>query len=74
MRRPLARVARPASRRWNVTKTLLQVAVFWTVFLVLIPATIVAVEPVRGPLRGRVSGPAPGGWAWRCSSWLARSA
>jgi protein-S-isoprenylcysteine O-methyltransferase Ste14 len=38
------REARPASRTWNVVKTLAQTAMFWTTFLFLLPAVIVTIE------------------------------
>ena len=42
------RMARPASRRWNVLKTLAQTVVFWSTFLFLIPAGICALERAVG--------------------------
>jgi protein-S-isoprenylcysteine O-methyltransferase Ste14 len=42
------REARPASRGWNVLKTLSQTAVFWSVFLVLLPAGVFALEGAMG--------------------------
>ncbi len=38
------RTAKPASVRWNLTKTLVQSAVMWTVFLWLLPQAIVWLE------------------------------
>lgn len=42
------RVARHASAAWNVTKTLVQTACFWTFFLVVAPWAIYSVEPALG--------------------------
>jgi protein-S-isoprenylcysteine O-methyltransferase Ste14 len=42
------RVARHAGPAWNLTKTLLQTACFWTVFLVAIPWAIWSAEPTLG--------------------------
>jgi protein-S-isoprenylcysteine O-methyltransferase Ste14 len=42
------REARPASWRRNVAKTLMQTVVFWTVFLVLLPAAVFALETAVG--------------------------
>jgi protein-S-isoprenylcysteine O-methyltransferase Ste14 len=42
------RIARPASPRWNVFKTLCQTVVFWTLFLVLIPWGILTLEVQLG--------------------------
>lgn len=42
------RVARPASRFWNVTKTLIQLMVFWFVFLAALPAGILSAESALG--------------------------
>lgn len=42
------RVARPASPAWNVAKTLFQTAVFWTVFLGLLPALVYWLETYCG--------------------------
>jgi protein-S-isoprenylcysteine O-methyltransferase Ste14 len=38
------RVARPAPAWWNVTKTLIQMACFWSVFLAVLPLAVVGVE------------------------------
>ena len=38
------REARPASRSWNVVKTLVQTTLFWATFLFLLPAGIVMLE------------------------------
>lgn len=56
------REARPAPVLRNVAKTLAQTAVFWTIFLFLIPTALVVVE-------GAV---APPGWGFRSSAltWL----
>lgn len=43
-----SREARPASAGWNVAKTLAHTAVFWAVFLVVIPAGVVALESSVG--------------------------
>ncbi len=51
------RVARAASRRWNVIKTLLQMVVFWSVFLFLIPAGIYWLEQSAGLGGWRFDGP-----------------
>jgi protein-S-isoprenylcysteine O-methyltransferase Ste14 len=40
----LGRVARPAPRWWNVAKTLLQMACFWTAFLLLLPFGVARLE------------------------------
>lgn len=45
------RRARPSSAVWNVTKTLAQTAVFWTVFLLLIPQMLAAAERSVGITR-----------------------
>jgi protein-S-isoprenylcysteine O-methyltransferase Ste14 len=42
------REARPASRNWNLIKTLAQTMVFWSVFLFLLPAAIVILEHRMG--------------------------
>jgi protein-S-isoprenylcysteine O-methyltransferase Ste14 len=42
------RVARPASPGWNVLKTLLQMVVFWCLFLFLLPWAITALEHATG--------------------------
>ncbi len=42
------RQAAPASRLWNVAKTLLQTLVFWSVFLLAIPALIWLAETAVG--------------------------
>ena len=52
------REARPASRGWTVLKTLAQAAVFWFVFLALLPAAVVALEHSLGFGRWRFDGPA----------------
>ena len=51
------REARPASWRWNVTKTLAQTVVFWSVFLFLIPAGLFALEFGVGLDRWQFAGP-----------------
>ncbi len=53
------REARPASWRWNVAKTLAQTVLFWSVFLVLLPAGVLAVESRLGLESGRFAAP---GW------------
>ena len=40
------REARPAAPWWVILKTLFQTAVFWIVFLFLLPAGIVALQTV----------------------------
>ena len=57
-----AREARPASAGWNVLKTLAQTAAFWSVFLVLLPAGLYALEGPLG-LGGWRFGGAAGRWA-----------
>jgi protein-S-isoprenylcysteine O-methyltransferase Ste14 len=52
------REARPAPRWWVVLKTLGQTVVFWSVFLFLLPAGIVALESRLGLGRWRFDGPA----------------
>jgi protein-S-isoprenylcysteine O-methyltransferase Ste14 len=52
------REARPASRSWNVVKTLSQTAVFWSVFLFLFPWGIFALEGEAGL----------GSWRFGCSA------
>lgn len=42
------REARPASAGWNVLKTLAQLVVFWTLFLVVLPAGVYWVESAFG--------------------------
>jgi protein-S-isoprenylcysteine O-methyltransferase Ste14 len=51
------RQGRVAGAGWNVTKTLLQIVVFWSTFLVLIPRGLVALESASGiaPLVAPVS-------------------
>jgi protein-S-isoprenylcysteine O-methyltransferase Ste14 len=44
----LFRQARAAGAGWNLTKTLLQIVVFWSTFLVLIPRGLVALERYWG--------------------------
>lgn len=55
------REARPASRTWNVLKTLAQTLIFWTVFLFLLPAAILLLEQRLGLDRWHFSGAA---WRW----------
>lgn len=43
-----SREARPASAAWNVAKTLMQTALFWGFFLVLLPALVYRVETLLG--------------------------
>ena len=43
-----SREARPASAAWNVAKTMLQTALFWGFFLVLLPALIYRAETLFG--------------------------
>lgn len=47
------REANPATRLWNVTKTLLQTTVFWTVFLLLLPWLFYTLETTLGLARWR---------------------
>lgn len=49
MSRIRGREARPASPSWNVVKTLAQTLVFWAVFLVLLPAGVLALEERLAP-------------------------
>jgi protein-S-isoprenylcysteine O-methyltransferase Ste14 len=51
------REARPASSAWNLLKTLLQTAVFWTLFLAVIPAVVYQLESALGLGGWRFSGP-----------------
>ena len=44
MTESIYRRARPATTWWNVTKTLIELAVFWFVFLIALPITISVVE------------------------------
>lgn len=52
------REARPAPAAWNVLKTLGQVAVFWGIFLVLLPALVWWLEGALGLGGWRFAGPA----------------
>lgn len=52
------RQARHASWGWNLFKTLSQTAMFWVVFLLLLPAGIFALEQVLGLENWRFAGPA----------------
>jgi protein-S-isoprenylcysteine O-methyltransferase Ste14 len=52
----LFRQARPASRLWNLTKTLVHGALFWSFFLVVLPALIIKVEDEIGLPRFYFSG------------------
>jgi protein-S-isoprenylcysteine O-methyltransferase Ste14 len=52
------RRARPASASWNITKTLLQTAAFWSVFLIVLPAMIFGVETACGLAEWRFAGEA----------------
>jgi protein-S-isoprenylcysteine O-methyltransferase Ste14 len=52
------REAKPASRRWNVVKTLGQTAVFWTTFLAALPALVFAAEGALGLDGWRFGSPA----------------
>lgn len=56
------REARPASRGWIVFKTLAQTVAFWSVFLLLLPAGVFAVEGALG-LGGWRFGGRAGTWA-----------
>ncbi|MBC8141111.1 MAG: isoprenylcysteine carboxylmethyltransferase family protein [Armatimonadetes bacterium] len=51
------REARPASPAWNVTKTLLQTVVFWSVFLFLVPQLILLIEDRVGANGSRFASP-----------------
>lgn len=51
------REAKTASTGWNVFKTLGQTAVFWTVFLVLLPMAILVLERALGRGAPRFGGP-----------------
>jgi protein-S-isoprenylcysteine O-methyltransferase Ste14 len=55
------RQARDASPQWNLAKTLGQVAVFWTVFLVIIPVGLLRMERALGvaPLVTPMGRPVP---------------
>lgn len=53
------RVARPAPAWWNVAKTLVQTACFWSVFLVILPLTEQRIEEAIGLARFRFSGIVP---------------
>lgn len=44
----LGRVAKRASWRWNLTKSLLQTSVFWSLFLVLFPLLLKRLEEAMG--------------------------
>src|SRR5262245_56192944 len=52
----LFRQARPASPLWNLAKTLAQGAVFWSFFLLVLPALIIKVEDEIGVPRFYFSG------------------
>lgn len=56
------REARPASAGWNILKMLMQAAVFWSVFLILFPAGVFAVEGAL-KLEGWRFRSVPGAWA-----------
>ena len=56
------REARPASPGWNVLKTLSQTVVFWSLFIFLLPAGILALEHSLGLSAWRFTG-AAGAWA-----------
>lgn len=45
---PTFRQARPASKTWNITKTFIQVVVFWSVLLGVLPWVIVWIEKRLG--------------------------
>lgn len=42
------RVARPASKGWIVSKTLIQLVIFWTIFLAILPAGFYVLESWLG--------------------------
>ena len=56
------REARPTSVAWVVAKTLAQMAVFWTLFLAVLPAGVYALESAVGLDGWRFDG-GPGRWA-----------
>lgn len=56
------RRAKPATALWNVSKTLLHTAAFWTVFLWLLPVGIVWAEQQFGMPQWQVAG--MGWFAW----------
>lgn len=51
------REARPASARWNVAKTLVQTACFWSFFLFAIPPLVLLVEDAIGLVAWRFDAP-----------------
>lgn len=54
---PRGREARPAPAAWNVAKTLIQTACFWTFFLFVVPPLILAIEEACGLAAWRLSWP-----------------
>ncbi len=58
----LFRPARAAHPLWNLTKTLLQTAVFWSTLLWLAPAALVSGERLLGVGGIRFAGQLPVGW------------
>jgi len=56
----LSREARPATAAWNVSKTLVQTAIFWSTLLFLIPAMIYRLEGAMGLGTHRFAAP-----SWR---------
>jgi len=56
---PLFRQAEHASPRWNVAKTLLQIVVFWTFFLAVIPCFLLHIESSLGWPRFALAGQRP---------------
>src|SRR5205807_2486275 len=55
-RLPLFRKARAGSARWNVAKTLLQIVLFWTFFLAVVPAFLIRIEATLGVPRFAFAG------------------
>jgi len=60
LKKLLGRQARPATPAWNLAKTLMQTAVFWSVFLFVLPAIVYHLETSLG-LK-----------SWRCESSLGK--
>lgn len=58
----LFRVARPASWRWNLTKTLAQTSVFWATLLWIVPSALARFEEVRGVHAFHFPGQSHLGW------------
>lgn len=61
--KPAFRIAREASPAWNLAKTLAQIAVFWTTFLIALPAGIRWIETAIGAGSIRAAGQVEAGAA-----------